>query len=175
MDIIQYQTKLKADGDTYKKIVFWNRFIKKPTELILTIAPAIIATVMLAMGYISTFIAVIYAVCYFYPIYIFFVQFKSAVNYHLKNRPKSESAPCLMTITTDMITAQIDLDNEQSIENYDWNDFTTIYFKQGYYLMFDKSKMLVMFNSQDMSQEQREAFPDLIKRSVDLNKCKLAF
>lgn len=80
-----------------------------------------------------------------------------------------------MTITTDMITAQIDLDNEQSIENYDWNDFTTIYFKQGYYLMFDKSKMLVMFNSQDMSQEQREAFPDLIKRSVDLNKCKLAF
>lgn len=65
MDIIQYQTKLKADGDTYKKIVFWNRFIKNPTELILTIAPAIIATVMLAMGYISTFIAVIYAVCYF--------------------------------------------------------------------------------------------------------------
>ena len=36
MDYIKYKTTLKASGDEYKKIVFWNRFVRNPVETILT-------------------------------------------------------------------------------------------------------------------------------------------
>lgn len=35
MDYIKYETTLKASGREYSKIVFWNRFIRNPIELIL--------------------------------------------------------------------------------------------------------------------------------------------
>ena len=40
MDYIKYKTTLKASGDEYKKIVFWNRFVRNPVETILTWTPA---------------------------------------------------------------------------------------------------------------------------------------
>ena len=36
MDIIKFNTTLKASGKDYFKIVFWNRFIRNPIELILS-------------------------------------------------------------------------------------------------------------------------------------------
>ena len=39
MDYIKYETTLKASGREYSKIVFWNRFIRNPIELILTCFP----------------------------------------------------------------------------------------------------------------------------------------
>ena len=33
MDIIKFNTTLKASGKDYFKIVFWNRFIRNPIEL----------------------------------------------------------------------------------------------------------------------------------------------
>ena len=42
MDYIKYETTLKASGREYSKIVFWNRFIRNPIELILTWLPAAI-------------------------------------------------------------------------------------------------------------------------------------
>ena len=94
MDYIKYETTLKASGREYSKIVFWNRFIRNPIELILTWLPAAITIVCIALGCFSSYLAVIYAACWCYPIYIFGFQFKSSVNYHLKNRDASESAPC---------------------------------------------------------------------------------
>ena len=32
MDYIKYKTTLKASGDEYKKIVFWNRFVRNPVQ-----------------------------------------------------------------------------------------------------------------------------------------------
>lgn len=61
------------------------------------------------------------------------------------------------------------------ITNYDWNEFTTIYNKFGYYMMFNKGKMVVMLRQADMSEEQREAAGDYIKKNVDMNKCKVLF
>ena len=83
MDYIKYKTTLKASGDEYKKIVFWNRFVRNPVETILTWTPAAITIVLIVLGFLNTYLAVIYAACWAYPIYIFFFQFKSSVNYHL--------------------------------------------------------------------------------------------
>ncbi len=46
-NIYKYNTTLKASGNDYKKIVFWNRFLRNPIELILTWIPAAISLVML--------------------------------------------------------------------------------------------------------------------------------
>lgn len=50
MDYIKYETTLKASGREYSKIVFWNRFIRNPIELILTWLPAAITIVCIALG-----------------------------------------------------------------------------------------------------------------------------
>ena len=46
MDIIKFNTTLKASGKDYFKIVFWNRFIRNPIELILSWLPAVISLVL---------------------------------------------------------------------------------------------------------------------------------
>ena len=71
MDYIKYKTTLKASGDEYKKIVFWNRFVRNPVETILTWTPAVITIVLIVLGFLNTYLAVIYAACWAYPIYIF--------------------------------------------------------------------------------------------------------
>ena len=80
MDYIKYETTLKASGREYSKIVFWNRFIRNPIELILTWLPAAITIVCIALGCFSSYLAVIYAACWCYPIYIFGFQFKSSAS-----------------------------------------------------------------------------------------------
>lgn len=73
MDYIKYETTLKASGREYSKIVFWNRFIRNPIELILTWLPAAITIVCIALGCFSSYLAVIYAACWCYP-FIFLVS-----------------------------------------------------------------------------------------------------
>ena len=82
MDFIKYDTTLKASGKEYEKIVFWNRFIRNPIELILTWLPAIASIVLISMGFISSYIAVLYAACWCYPLYIFFFQFKPFIPFY---------------------------------------------------------------------------------------------
>ena len=123
MDMIRYETTLKAKGDDYKKIVFWNRFLRNPVELILTLAPAIISISLLVSGIYTYFLLIIYAVCVAYPLFIFLYQFNSSVNYHLKHRDPAEEARCIMTVTKSDILA--DIPEHDLIYNYDWNDCTT--------------------------------------------------
>ena len=54
-NIYKYNTTLKASGNDYKKIVFWNRFLRNPVELILSWVPAVISIIMLASGRYNTF------------------------------------------------------------------------------------------------------------------------
>lgn len=173
MDMIKYETSLKAKGDDYKRIVFWNRFIRNPIETILTITPAIISICLLVAGYYTYFLLVIYAVCVAYPLFIFLYQFKSSVNYHLKHRDPAEEAKCIMTVTKSGILADIP---EYDLKyNYEWNDCTTAYYKYGYYMLFNGSKMIVMFNTKDMTQEEKKAIPQIITDNVDKNKCAIKF
>ena len=56
MDYIKYKTTLKASGDEYKKIVFWNRFVRNPVETILTWTPAAITIVLIVLGFLNTYL-----------------------------------------------------------------------------------------------------------------------
>lgn len=173
MDYIKYETTLKAGGKEYSQIVFWNRFLRNPTELILSWLPAALSVAAIALGYFSSYLAVIYAACWCYPIYIFCFQFKNSVNYHLKHRDSSESAPCTITLMQSGILAEIP---EYDITyNYDWDNFTTIYNKFGYYMLFENSKMTVMLRQADMPEEERAAAADFIKKNIDMNKCRVLF
>lgn len=173
MDYIKYETTLKASGNEYKKIVFWNRFIRNPIELILTWLPAAISVICISLGFFSSYLAVIYAACWCYPLFIFFIQFKNSVNYHLKNREPSESAPCTMTLMENGILAEIP--EYDVTHQYSWKDFTTVYNKFGYYMLFQKGKMLVMLRQKDMPEKERAAAADFIKKNVDLNVCRVMF
>ena len=124
MDIIKFNTTLKASGKDYTKIVFWNRFIRNPIELILSWTPAIISLVLLSLHYYSSFLLILYAVCWFYPIYIFAYQFRSSVNYHLKHRDPSEEAPCTITLMDNAIMA--DIPEHDLVYTYEWNQFTNV-------------------------------------------------
>ena len=125
-NIYKYNTTLKASGNDYKKIVFWNRFLRNPVELILSWVPAVISIIMLASGRYNTFLLIIYAICWFYPIYIFAFQFKSSVNYHLKHRDASEDAPCTITLMDNAILA--DIPDHNLIYTYEWEQFTSYAF-----------------------------------------------
>lgn len=173
MDVIKYETTLKAQGNDYKKIVFWNRFLRNPVELILTWIPAVLSIILIALGFFNTYLAVIYTAFWCYPVYIFFFQFKSNVNHHLKHRDPAEDAKCAITLTSNNIMAEIpDFD---LIYTYNWDEYTTIYYKYGYYMMFNKSKMIVMLNTHDMSSEQQSCIGSFIKKCVDMNVCKVTF
>lgn len=173
MDIIKYNTTLKASGDDYRKIVFWNRFLRNPIELILTWTPAILTLIPLCMQYYNYFLLCLYASCWVYPIYIFAFQFKNGVNYHLKHRHPSEDAPCTMTLTANAITA--DIPEYDMVYTYKWDEFTTVYFKYGYYMLFSNKKMTVMLNSKDCPPEAQAELPRFIKNHVDKNKCQLRY
>ena len=173
MNELKYNTTLKASGKEYEKIVFWNRFLRNPIELILSWIPAVISIVLMSMGYISYFTGALYAGCWLYPIYIFAFQFKNSVSYHLKHRDPSEEAPCIISLTTECIIA--DIPPFEIVETYQWSDFTVIYKKLGYYMFFGSKKMIVMLRIADMSEEQQQTIPEYIKSHVDMNKCKVLF
>ena len=171
--VIKYDTTLKASGKEYTRIVFWNRFLRNPAELILSWLPAIASVVLLAMGIYSFFSLILYAVFWAYPIYIFAHQFKSSVNYHLKHRDPSEDAPCNITFLENGILASIP--DHGLNYNYEWEQFTCIYNKFGYYMLFNGGKMIVMLRQADMPEEIRNEVPKFIKAHVDRNKCRVLF
>ena len=173
MDIIKFNTTLKASGKDYFKIVFWNRFIRNPIELILSWLPAVISLVLLCLHYYSSFLLILYAVCWFYPIYIFGYQFRSSVNYHLKHRDPSEEAPCTITLMNNAIMA--DIPEHNLVYTYEWNQFTNVYNKFGYYMLFNKGRMIVMLSQKDMPDDIKAAVPAYIKSHVDRNICKINF
>lgn len=168
MDIIKFHSVFKASGEEYAKIVFWNRFLRNPTESILTILPAVISTYFLFNGYTSTLPLILYCICFAYPIFVY-RQYKSAVAYHLKNRDASEGAPCTFTLMDNGILAEIEEYN--IVNNYHWADCTTIYDRVGYYLLFQKGTMLVMLRKADIPADLQKAVKEYIASHIDGNKC----
>ncbi len=99
---------------------------------------------------------ILYAVCWFYPIYIFGYQFRSSVNYHLKHRDPSEEAPCTITLMNNAIMA--DIPEHNLVYTYEWNQFTNVYNKFGYYMLFNKGRMIVMLSQKDMPDDIKVLF-----------------
>jgi len=168
MDIIRYNTRLKADGKEYARIVYWNRFWRNKTELILSCLPAAASIILFCMGYRSSFLLIVYIIFCAYPFFIF-SQCKSSIKYHLKHRDASESAPCEITLMPTGILAEIkDYDLKY---NYNWDDLTTIYDKFGYYMMFNKGTMLVMLRQADIPDNMKKPLVDYIFNHVNQNNC----
>lgn len=172
MDVIHYTTTLKASGAEYKKIVFWNRFIRNKLELILSFVPALSSILFLFLGYGNGFFLFVYLIFWIYPFFVY-TQFKKAVTYHLKHRDPSEDAPCEITFMENGIFAEIDSFDIRTV--YNWNDFTTIYDKFGYYMMFKKGNMLVMLRKADIPEAMKEPAIQFMRKNVNQNECLLKF
>lgn len=168
MDIIKFHSVFKASGKEYARIVFWNRFLRNPTELILTFTPALISIFFLVKGYTNTFALVLYLVCFAYPFFTY-RQYRSAVKYHLKNRDESEGAACTFTLMDTGVLAEIE--DFGIVNTYHWADCTTIYDRAGYYLLFQKNTMLVMLRKADIPEDQQSAVKEYIRTHIDGNKC----
>ncbi|MGN0159866.1 MAG: hypothetical protein ACI4AQ_00575 [Lachnospiraceae bacterium] len=170
MDFIKYSSTYKADGKKYEQIVFWNRFLRNKTEMILSLLPAAISIVALIMGYRSTYLMVIYCILVAYP-FLAYRQFRSAVKYHLTHRDAMEKASCDFTLTSNGILCEFK-DYEEK-KNFRWEDFTTVYDRLGYYMFFNKGDMLVMLNQDDIPEELKKPVRDYIDGHIDHNKCVL--
>ena len=172
MDVIRYTTMLKASGAEYKKIVFWNRFLRNKTEAVISIIPALSSILFIYLGFYNPFFVFAYIIFCVYPFFIY-TQFRSAVDYHLKHRDQSETAPCEITFMENGILAEI---NEFDLRYlYHWNDFTTIYDKYDYYMMFKKGEMLVMLRKADIPEQLQKPVIQFMSHNVDQNECMLLF
>lgn len=170
MEIIRFDTVLKPSGKEYEKVCLWNRFVRTKLEAILTCLPGIISIVLFCMGVQDYFAIIIYAVLIVYPFFIFW-QFKGEIRYHLKHREPTESAPCVMTFMPNGILAEVK--DYDFIAQYNWSDFTTIYNRLGYYMMFNGNKLVVMVKKEDIPEHLREAAKQYINDSVDHNTCAM--
>lgn len=168
MDYIKFSSTYKADGKKYEQIVFWNRFLRNKTELIISTVPAIISIGAIACGYRATYLMVIYFICIIYP-FLAYRQFKLSVKYHLEHRDKLESAPCQFTLMDSGILCEFNESDEKKV--FKWEDFTTVYDKLGYYMCFNKGDMLVMLNKADIPDDLKTAVYEYIDKHIDHNKC----
>ena len=65
-----------------------------------------------------------------------------------------------------------DIPEHNLVYTYEWEQFTTVYVKFGYYMLFNKGRMIVMLSQKDMSDDIKAAVPAYIKSHVDRNICK---
>jgi hypothetical protein len=168
MDYINISSTYKASGKQYEKIVFWNRFLRNKTELILTFLPGIAGIIAFAAGYRTTFLMILYCIFLLYPV-ISYRQFKSAVKYHLEHRAASEGAHCDFTLNNLGILCEIDGIEEKI--TFKWVDFTAVYDKLNFYMFFIKNDMQVMINQNDIPDELKAPVNEYIYNHIDHNKC----
>ena len=95
--VIRFTSTQKPDGKEYKKITYWNRFVRTKIETLILIALVIVsiscAAYRLTTGTMDTFWAIICIVFLFYP-FLIITQFNSSIRYHLKHRDPAETSPC---------------------------------------------------------------------------------
>lgn len=68
-----------------------------------------------------------------------------------------------------------DIPEHDLVYTYEWNQFTNVYNKFGYYMLFNKGRMIVMLSQKDMPEDIKKAVPAYIKSHVDRNICKINF
>lgn len=168
MEIIRFESVLKPSGDEYRKVCMWNRFVRTKKEAVLSCLPGLLSIVLLCMGYRDPFFIIVYAVLLVYPFFIY-NQFKGEISYRLKHREPTESAPCVFTFMPNGILAEIH--DYNFITQYRWDEFTTIYDKMGYYMMYNKNQMVVMIKKADIPEHLRDAALQYISDNIDRNKC----
>jgi hypothetical protein len=168
MDIIKFTTTMKPDGREYEKVVFWNRFWRNKTELILSLLPAFIAIVLFIMGYRNSFLLMIYVIFFCYPVFIF-SQCKSNISYHLKHRDPIEAAQCTLTLMPSGVLYEF-TDGQQPV-SISWERLTTIYDQLGFYMFFNKGTMVFLIRKADIPRDMRKRLVDYLFENIDQNTC----
>lgn len=173
--VIKFTSTQKPDGDEYKKITYWNRFVRVKIETILMLALAALSIACgayrLANGTMDTFWAIICIIFLFYPGLII-TQFNSSIRYHLKHRDPSETAPCEFCIMENGILMDVPEHDVHSFIRYD--EFTHVYTNVfGFYMMFRKNKVLVMIRHSDIPEGRKDDLEDMMFAGLNTN-CKVS-
>ena len=122
-------------------------------------------------GTMDTFWAIICIIFLFYPVLII-TQFNSSIRYHLKHRDPSETAPCEFCIMENGILIDVPEHDVHNFVRYD--EFTHVYTNVfGFYMMFQKNKVLVMIRHSDIPKGRKDDFEDMMVAGLGTN-CKVS-
>lgn len=162
MNIIRFTSTLKPSGKEYKKIVYWNRFIRMKLEtIILTLL--FIAGIFLLFNTKELVLLLMGGLFIVFPI-IVIIQLNSSIRYHLDNRDKTESMPCEFTVMQNGILTNIYDENYSKM--YKWEESTSVYDALGYYMFFNKNAMTVMINKSDVAESDKKNLRSTIKTNM---------
>ena len=59
-----------------------------------------------------------------------------------------------------------DIPEHNLVYTYEWNQFTNVYNKFGYYMLFNKGRMIVMLSQKDMPDDIKAAVPAYINHML---------
>jgi hypothetical protein len=173
--VIRFTSTQKPDGKEYKKITYWNRFVRTKIETLILIALVIVsiscAAYRLTTGTMDTFWAIICIVFLFYP-FLIITQFNSSIRYHLKHRDPAETSPCEFCLMENGILIDVPECDVHSFIRYD--EFTHVYTNVfGFYMMFQKNKVLAMIRHSDIPQGRSDDFEDMMFSGLN-DSCKVS-
>ena len=173
--LIRFTSTQKPDGKEYKKITYWNRFVRTKIETLILIALVIVsiscAAYRLTTGTMDTFWAIICIVFLFYP-FLIITQFNSSIRYHLKHRDPAETSPCEFCLMENGILIDVPECDVHSFIRYD--EFTHVYTNVfGFYMMFQKNKVLAMIRHSDIPQGRSDDFEDMMFSGLN-DSCKVS-
>ena len=60
-----------------------------------------------------------------------------------------------------------DIPEHNLVYTYEWNQFTNVYNKFGYYMLFNKGRMIVMLSQKDMPDDMKGAVVFLASAASD--------
>ncbi len=173
--VIRFTSTQKPDGNEYKKITYWNRFVRVKVETLIMLALVIVgiscAAYRLTTETMDTFWAIICIVFLFYP-FLIITQFNTSIRYHLKHRDPAETSPCEFCIMENGILIDVPECDVHNFVRYD--EFTHVYTNVfGFYMMFQKSKVLVMIRHSDIPEGRKDDFEDMMVAGLS-NSCKVS-
>lgn len=171
MNILKFESTLKPSGKEYKKVVYWNRFIRTKKETIFLLILIAVALYILLSGTNEFVPLIIAAACIIYPI-IVITQLNSSIKYHLAHRDKRETQSCTFTVMNNGIL--VDVPESEFTEVYKWGDMDKVYKAQGYYMFFNGNKLIVMLNIEDMPDEMKQPIRIAIIKNMTPKKCKFS-
>ncbi len=171
---IRFTSTQKPDGDEYKKVTYWNRFVRTKNETLILLALIIasigIAVYRLTTGTMDTMWAIITVIFLLYPVMVI-MQFNSSIRYHLKHRNPAEIEPCEFTIMENGILIDVPSCDVRVFHKYD--EFTHLYTNVfGYVMLFQKNKVLAMLKHSDIPAEQLDDALNLILDGIEPT-CKI--
>ena len=173
-NVIRFTSVKKPKGDEYKKVTYWNRFVRTKIETIILILLIILGIssliYRLGNGTMNT-LWMIVSLCFIgYP-WLIITQFNSSIRYHLRHRDPAEDAPCNYTVMDNGILMENDEVEFREFHRYD--EFTSVYTDVfDYFMMFQGSKVLVMIKKADVPAGQLETLEKIVLAGIN-SECKI--